>query len=110
MEKVRQHTQVNCNTKDHTLYTCRTVPYDHLGMIECKQCCRRRHFPYSVVGVELLRIHHFIFHLSHHTSRFAATHVADAKPHPDLRDGAEEESHEPEENKPKEGRKWSQSR
>ena len=38
------------NTKDRTLYTCRTVPYDLPGMTEPKQCCRHRYFSYSVVG------------------------------------------------------------
>ena len=49
-EKVRQGTQVYHNTKDRTLYTCRTVPYDLPGMTEPKQCCRHRHFPSSVMG------------------------------------------------------------
>jgi hypothetical protein len=40
------------------MYTYRIVPSGHArrvlcnlpGMSEPKQCCRRRHFPYSVVG------------------------------------------------------------
>ena len=35
-EQVKHDTQVNRNTRDRTLCTCRTVP---------KQCCRRQHFP-----------------------------------------------------------------
>ena len=46
IEKVRQGTQVNRNTEDHTLYTCRTVPTGHgrrapsilPGMSEPQQC------------------------------------------------------------------------
>ena len=38
------------STKDRTLYTHRTVPCNLPGMLEPKQCCGRRHFPYSVVG------------------------------------------------------------
>ena len=47
---------------------------------------------------------HSVFILSPHISRFASTHALDASPHLDLRDGAEEESCEPEESEPKEGR------
>ena len=54
-----------------------------------------------------LPLRHFIFHLSHHTSRFKATNAANARLYPDLSDGAKEESREPVENKPKEGGKWS---
>ena len=52
---------------------------------------------------------HSVFILSPHISRFASTHAPDASPHPDLRDGTEEESCEPEEGEPKEGRCRSQS-
>ena len=57
-----------------------------------------------------LPLRHFIFLLSHHTSRFTPTHVASASSHPDLSDGTEEESCEPEESEPKEGSSGSQSR
>ena len=53
---------------------------------------------------------HPVFIHSPHISRFESTHAPDASPHPDLRDGTEEESCEPEEGKPKEGRSGSQSR
>ena len=56
-----------------------------------------------------LPLRHFIFILGHHISRFISTHASDASPHPDLRDGAEEESCEPEEGEPKEGKCRSQS-
>ena len=54
-EKARQGTQVNRNTEDHTLYTCRTVPPDHVRRVLCnlpdmsehEQCCGRRHLPYQ---------------------------------------------------------------
>ena len=52
---------------------------------------------------------HSVFILSPHISRFASMHAPNASPHPDLRDGTEEESYEPEEGKPKEGRHLSQS-
>ena len=32
-EKVRQGTQVNCNTEDRTLYICRTVPTGHVRRV-----------------------------------------------------------------------------
>ena len=50
MKKVRQRTQVNHNTEDRILYTCRTVPCDVPDMTEPKQCCRRQHFPLQCYG------------------------------------------------------------
>ena len=50
---------------------------------------------------------HFVFILSPHIFRFASTHAPDASPHPDLKDGAEEDSCEPEEGEPKEDRSGS---
>ena len=52
---------------------------------------------------------HSVFILSPHISRFASTNAPDASPHLDLKDGTEEESYEPEEGEPKEGRCRSQS-
>ena len=50
--------KVNRNTKYRTLYTYKAVPTGHVGRVPCnlpgmsepKQCCGRRHLPYSVVG------------------------------------------------------------
>ena len=49
-EKVRHVTQVNRNSEDRTLYTCRTIPCNLPGMSEPKQCCGRRHFPLQCCG------------------------------------------------------------
>ena len=60
-EQVRQDSQVNHNTKDRTLHTCRTVLSGHVRRELCnlpdvsehEQCYGRRHLPYSMVGVDI---------------------------------------------------------
>ena len=51
-----------------------------------------------------LPLSHSVFILSPHISRFAPTHATDASPYLDLKDGAKEESCEPEESEPKESK------
>jgi len=51
-EKVRQGTQVNSNTEDRTLYTCRTVQTWHVRRYPATfQTCQN---PSCVVGVDVL--------------------------------------------------------
>ena len=59
-EQVRQGTQVNRNTEDRTLYTCRTVPTGYIrtqavlwAPTFALQCCGRHQLPYQTNTVRL---------------------------------------------------------
>ena len=60
-ETTERGSQVNRNTEDRTMHTCRTVLSGHVrrvlcnlpDMLEHKQCYGHRHLSYSMVGADI---------------------------------------------------------